>query len=41
MFILKQAFIGESAAMSVFNFLLVIIVVLLFLRATRWKEAVD
>ena len=41
MFILKQAFIGESAAMSVVNFLLVIIVVLLFLRATRWKEAVD
>src|SRR5579875_3227289 len=41
MYILKQAFIGESAAMSVLNFLLVIIVVLLFLRATRWKEAVD
>lgn len=41
MFILKQAFIGESAAMSVVNFLLVILVVLLFLRATRWKEAVD
>jgi multiple sugar transport system permease protein len=41
MFILKQSFIGESAAMSVMNFLLVIIVVLLFLRATRWKEAVS
>ena len=41
MFILKQAFIGESAAMSVMNFLLVIVVVLLFLRATRWKEAID
>lgn len=41
MFILKQAFIGESAAMSVVNFLLVIVVVLLFLRATRWREAVD
>ncbi|MDE3134339.1 MAG: sugar ABC transporter permease [Acidobacteriota bacterium] len=40
MFILKQAFIGESAAMSVVNFLLVIVVVLLFLRATRWKEAI-
>jgi multiple sugar transport system permease protein len=41
MFILKQAFIGESAAMSVVNFMLVILVVLLFLRVTRWKEAVD
>ncbi len=40
MFILKQAFIGESAAMSVVNFLLVILVVLLFLRATRWREQV-
>ena len=40
MFILKQSFIGESAAMSVMNFLLVIVVVLFFLRATRWKEAV-
>ena len=41
MYILKQAYIGESAAMSVINFLLVIIVVLLFLRVTRWKEQVD
>jgi multiple sugar transport system permease protein len=41
MFILKQSFIGESAAMSVMNFLLVIVVVLFFLRATRWKEAVS
>jgi multiple sugar transport system permease protein len=41
MFILKQAFIGESTAMTVVNFLLVILVVLLFLRATRWEEAVD
>jgi multiple sugar transport system permease protein len=40
MFILKQAFIGEAAAMSVVNFLLVIVVVLLFLRMTRWKERV-
>jgi multiple sugar transport system permease protein len=41
MYILKQAFIGESAALSVVNFLLVIIVVLLFLRVTHWKEQVD
>ncbi len=38
MFILKQSYIGESAAMSVLNFGLVIVVVLLFLRLTRWKE---
>ena len=41
MFILKQAFIGESAAMSVVNFMLVIVVVLLFLKTTRWKEQVN
>ena len=40
MFILKQSFIGEAAAMSVVNFLLVIVVVLIFLRLTRWKERV-
>ena len=40
MFILKQAFIGEAAAMSVVNFLLVILVVLIFLKLTRWKERV-
>lgn len=38
MFQLKQAYIGESAAMSVLNFGLVIIVVLLFLKATRFRE---
>jgi multiple sugar transport system permease protein len=41
MFILKQSYIGESAAMSVINFVRVIVVVLLFLRMTHWKEAVD
>jgi multiple sugar transport system permease protein len=41
MFILKQSYVGESAAMSVLNFGLVIVVVLLFLRLTRWKETVD
>jgi multiple sugar transport system permease protein len=41
MFILKQAFIGEAAAMSVVNFLLVIVVVLIFLKLTRWKEQVN
>lgn len=41
MFILKKAYIGESAAMSVINFALVIVVTLLFLRLTRWKEQVS
>jgi multiple sugar transport system permease protein len=41
MFILKQSYIGESAAMSVLNFGLVIVVVLLFLRLTRWREQVE
>jgi multiple sugar transport system permease protein len=41
MFQLKQSYIGESASLSVLNFGLVIIVVLLFLRATRWREQVS
>jgi multiple sugar transport system permease protein len=41
MFILKQSYVGESAAMSVLNFALVIVIVLVFLRMTRWKDAVD
>jgi multiple sugar transport system permease protein len=40
MFLLKQSYIGESAAMSVINFGLVIVIVLLFLRATCWREQV-
>jgi multiple sugar transport system permease protein len=41
MFTLKESYIGESAAMSVINFALVIIIVLIYLRATHWKEQVD
>jgi multiple sugar transport system permease protein len=40
MFLLKQSYIGESAAMSVINFGLVVLLVLLFLRAARWREQV-
>ena len=40
MFLLKQSYIGESAAMSVINFGLVILLVVLFLRVTRWREQV-
>ncbi|KHK98604.1 ABC transporter permease [Microbacterium mangrovi] len=38
---LKQGDVGESAAMSVINFALVILIVLIYLRVTRWKEQVD
>ena len=41
MFLLKQSYIGESASMSVINFGLVILLVALFLRATRWREQVS
>jgi multiple sugar transport system permease protein len=39
MYKLKGADIGESAAMAVVNFVLVLLLVLLYLRVTRWKEA--
>jgi multiple sugar transport system permease protein len=38
---LKESDVGQSAAMSVFNFLLVIVIVLVYLSTTRWKEQVD
>jgi len=38
---LKQGNVGESAAMSVINFLLVIVIVVVYLGTTRWKEQVD
>jgi multiple sugar transport system permease protein len=37
---LKQSDVGQAAAMSVFNFLLVIVIVLVYLSTTRWKEQV-
>jgi multiple sugar transport system permease protein len=40
MFLLKQSYIGESASMSVINFGLVIVLVALFLKASRWRETV-
>jgi multiple sugar transport system permease protein len=40
MYQLKQSYIGESAAMSVVNFGLVVLIVIVYLRATVWnKEA--
>lgn len=41
MFQLKQGYIGESASMSVLNFAMVIVIVLIFLKVTRWKDQVD
>jgi multiple sugar transport system permease protein len=41
MYVLKDGDIGESAAMSVVNFGLVIVIAALFLRASRWKSEVE
>ncbi len=41
MYVLKDGDIGESAAMSVVNFGLVIAIVALFLRVSRWKSEVE
>jgi multiple sugar transport system permease protein len=38
---LKESDVGQSASMSVINFLLVIVIVLIYLSSTRWKEQVD
>ena len=38
---LKESDVGQASAMSVFNFLLVIVIVLVYLSTTRWKEQVD
>ena len=43
-FMYKLAFydqhVGESAAMAVVNFVLILVMVLVYLRATRWREEV-
>ena len=38
---LKQGDVGQSASMSVINFLLVIVIAGVYLSTTRWKEQVD
>jgi multiple sugar transport system permease protein len=38
---LKQGNVGESASMSTINFLLVIVIVVVYLASTGWKEQVD
>ncbi|MEZ0096393.1 carbohydrate ABC transporter permease [Streptacidiphilus sp. EB129] len=41
MYTTKQVSIGEAAAMSVVNFGFIIVIVLLFLRASKWNTAED
>jgi multiple sugar transport system permease protein len=41
MYILKGSDLGESAAMSVVNFGLVVIIVGMFLKLSRWKAEVE
>lgn len=41
MYVLKQASIGQSAAMSVVNFVIVIILAALFLKVSGWKTEED
>jgi multiple sugar transport system permease protein len=41
MYTLKSSNIGEAAAMSVVNFGFIIVIVLLFLRASKWNSAED
>ncbi|HEY7145765.1 MAG TPA: sugar ABC transporter permease [Streptosporangiaceae bacterium] len=38
MYNLKESFIGEAAAMSIVNFTLIIVVVLFFLKVSRWNR---
>jgi multiple sugar transport system permease protein len=38
MYNLKESFIGEAAAMSIVNFTLIIVVVLLYLRVNNWSR---
>ncbi len=38
---IKEGDVGQSAALSVLNFMLVIVIVLVYLSTTRWKEQVD
>jgi multiple sugar transport system permease protein len=41
MWILKKSNIGESAAMSVVNFAMVIVIVFAFLKVSKWNSEVD
>jgi multiple sugar transport system permease protein len=38
MYNLKGTFVGQAAAMSIVNFTLVVVIVLVFLRLNRWNR---
>jgi ABC-type sugar transport system permease subunit len=38
MYNLKESFIGQAAAMSIVNFTLIIVIVLFFLKVSRWNR---
>jgi multiple sugar transport system permease protein len=38
MYDLKETFVGQAAAMSIINFALVVVIVLVFLRVNRWNN---
>ena len=38
MYDLKGTFVGQAAAMSIVNFALVVVIVLVFLRLNRWNR---
>ena len=39
MYYLKESFIGAAAAMSIVNFALIIVIVLVYLRISNWGRA--
>jgi multiple sugar transport system permease protein len=38
MYDLKGTFVGQAAAMSIINFTLVVVIILIFLRLNRWNR---
>jgi multiple sugar transport system permease protein len=41
MYNLKESYIGEAAALSIVNFILILVIVLLYLRLNNWNRAED
>jgi len=39
MYNLKESYIGEAAALSIVNFILILVIVLLYLRLNNWNRA--
>jgi multiple sugar transport system permease protein len=38
MYNLKESFVGQAAAMSIVNFTLIIVIVLIYLRISNWGK---